>query len=251
MNRLFYILLLFCATIFAQNEALFKHANSLYNEGKYSEAIEKYDAILKSKKHSSELYFNLANSYYKLNNIPNSIFYYEKALQLNPDDEEIKNNLVYAQNMTIDAIDVIPEVGFSKLIKNLTNRFSFDAWAKTSIVFVFCFVILFLVYYFATYTLLKRLTFIGSIVTLLLIVICLAFAFKKFSLDKRDNPAIVFAQESQVKSDPNLKSEEVFRLHEGTKVQVLETYNSWKKIQLSDGKTGWVLAEDIKLLNNF
>ena len=88
----------------------------------------------------------------------------------------------------------------------------------------------------------------GSIASLVLICITLAFAFHKFNLDKQDNPAIIFAQESKIKSDPNNRSEELFRLHEGTKVQILEAYEDWKKIELSDGKVGWVLSDEIKSL---
>ena len=92
----------------------------MYNEGKYAEAISLYESILATKKHSAALYFNLANAHYKLNHIAPSIYYYEKALQLNPNDSDIKNNLAFAQNMTIDAINDVPEVGFSKLINNTT-----------------------------------------------------------------------------------------------------------------------------------
>ena len=74
---------------------LFEQGNALYNDGNYTEAIEKYQAILKQGKHSAELYFNLGNSYYKLNNIAPSIYYYEKALQLAPDDKDILNNISF------------------------------------------------------------------------------------------------------------------------------------------------------------
>lgn len=249
MKQIFYILsFLFCFGTFAQNDALFEKANALYNDGKYAEAIDNYQLILDSEKHSADLYFNLANAHYKLNNIAPSIYYYEKALLLNPDDSDIKNNIAFAKNMTIDAIDVVPDAGFSKLLNTTTHKMSFDQWAKTAVAFVFCFVVLFLLYYFAYSTLNKRLTFIGSIAALILVFITLAFAFHKFNLDKQDNPAIVFAQESKIKSDPNNRSEELFRLHEGTKVQVLETYDDWKKIELSDGKAGWLISEDVRML---
>lgn len=251
MKPIFYILsFLFSFGVLAQNQALFKKANTLYNEGKYAEAIENYEAILETEQHSADLYFNLANAHYKLNNIAPSIYYFEKALLLNPDEADIKNNVAFAKNMTIDAIDIIPDAGFSKLLNNTTNKFSFDTWAKTAVAFVFCFVILFLVYYFAYSTLKKRLAFIGSIVALISVFITLSFAFHKFNLDKKDNPAIIFAQESKVKSNPNERSEESFRLHEGTKVQVVETYNGWNKIMLSDGKSGWVMSQDLKLLKS-
>ena len=77
----------------------------------------------------------------------------------------------------------------------------------------------------------------------------LLFAFNKHSLDKKDRPAIVFAKESQVKSEPNFRSEEAFKLHEGTKVHILDSVNNWKKIKLSDGTIGWISSEDIKALN--
>lgn len=250
MKQIFYILsFLFSFALFAQNQMVFEKANTLYNEGKYADAIDNYTAILETEKHSADLYFNLANAHYKLSNIAPSIYYYEKALMLNPNDADIKNNFAFAKNMTIDAIDVVPDAGFSKLLNTTTNKMSFDAWAKASVALVFCFVILFLVYYFAYSTLNKRLAFIGSNTALILVFITLAFAFHKFSLDKNDNPAIVFAQETKVKAEPNLRSEESFRLHEGTKVQVINTVDSWGKIELSDGKTGWILSEDIKMLN--
>ena len=98
---------------FLQNDTLFKKANTLYNNGKYLEAIDNYMSILETNTHSAELYFNLGNAHYKLNNIATSIYYYEKALQLKPNDKDIINNIAFARNMTIDAIDTVPEVGFS------------------------------------------------------------------------------------------------------------------------------------------
>jgi len=81
--------------------------------------------------------------------------------------------------------------------------------------------------------------------------VSLVFAFHKFKLVKNNQPAIVFAQETKIKSEPNLRSTEAFVLHEGTKVQVLDTVNNWKKIKLTDGKTGWIANDDIKMLKNF
>jgi len=239
------------AIVFGQSNTLFEQGNSLYNEGKYQEAINSYEAILENGEHSAELYFNLANAHYKLNSIAPSIYYYEKALQLNPNDDEIKNNAAFARNMTIDAIDTIPEVGFTRIMKNTTNTFSFDTWAVLSIALVFAFVVFFLMYYFSYATNKKRFLFLSSGASIVLALIALFFAFQKFNLDQKDRPAIVFAKESQIKTEPNLRSEEAFRLHEGTKVQVIESLKDWQKIKLSDGKIGWIPKQDIKLLNNF
>ncbi|MDT0558206.1 tetratricopeptide repeat protein [Ichthyenterobacterium sp. W332] len=232
--------------IYSQNETLFQRGNDLYNQGKYEDAIEIYQKVIDSDKHSSELYFNLGNAHYKLNNIASSIYNYEKALILSPSDKEVENNLAFARNMTIDAIDNSPEVGFSKLFKSVVNKFSFDQWAKLSVGFVIGFVLFFLLYYFAYNTTKKRIAFIASTLCLFLVLVSLALAFKKSELVKNDTSAIVFATESIVKSDPNSTSSDLFRLHEGTKIKVLESFDDWDKIKLSDGETGWISSEDIK-----
>ncbi|QNK77013.1 tetratricopeptide repeat protein [Winogradskyella undariae] len=247
------ILLFCCFSVigFSQNDQQFDKANALYNDGKYAEAIDQYEAILDSKEHSAELYFNLGNANYKLNNIAPSIYYYEKALQLDPKDKDIQNNLAFAQNMTIDAIEQVPDVGFSKIINNIVNTFKADTWAEIAIGGVFLFVIIFLMYHFSYSTYIKRIAFIISILSLIVAFFAVAMAFQKSGLDKKNNPAIVFAQESRVKTDPNPTSEEVFRLHEGTKVQVVEAYKDWNKIKLSDNSTGWIPSKEIKLLKVF
>lgn len=251
--RALIILLLCCfnTIVFSQNDQSFSEANALYNNGKYAEAIDKYESILDSKQHSAALYFNLGNANYKLNNIAPSIYYFEKALLLNPNDKDIQNNLAFAQNMTIDAIDNVPVVGFSRIINNVVNTFKTDTWAKITVGGVLLFVVIFLAYHFSYTTSKKRIAFVTSIISLGIACFSVAMAFQKAGLDKKDNPAIVFAKESRVKTDPNPSSEEVFRLHEGTKVQVLETYEDWKKIQLSDNSTGWIPSNDIKLLKFF
>ena len=251
MKNTLYILLFFIGSLSAQNDKIFDQANMLYNEGKYAAAIDRYNVILNSDKHSAELYFNIANANYKLNNIAPSIYYYEKALALNPKDKDIQNNLAFANNMRIDAIDNLPEVGLTRFVKKATNSLTFDNWAKLSVVLVVLFVLFYLLYYFTFGTRKKRFYFVSSSLLLLFALVALVFTFYSFDLVQKKNPAIVFAQESQVKSEPNKGSDEAFVLHEGTKVQVLDTMKNWKKIKLSDGKIGWIVSDDIKLLKNF
>ncbi|WP_347923432.1 tetratricopeptide repeat protein [Pontimicrobium sp. SW4] len=251
-RKIGYILtFLLSISLSAQNDVLFDAGNKSYNEGNYQEAIESYERILSNDVHSSELYFNLGNAYYKLNRIAPSIYYYEKALQLSPKNKDIKANLSFAQNMTIDDIEVVPEIGLSRISKNIINTFSFDTWALFSIGLVMVFAILFLGYYFSSATTKKRLAFVISSSAIILSMVCLFFAYQKYQYVQKDKPAIVFAKETDIKIDPNLRSEVAFTLHEGTKVQVLERYDeNWVKIKLADGKTGWIPFEDIKLLNN-
>ena len=235
----------------AQNEALFNRATTYYNEGEYEKASENYFKIIENGEHSAAVYYNIGNCYYKLNQIAPSIYYYEKALLLRPNDREIKNNLAYAQNMTLDAFEPLPETSLSKLYQNITLLLSFDQWSYAAVFFVFLFVLAYIFFYYLRYSTHKRIAFITSITSLFIAVFCIVLALVQFQDFEADMPAIVFSEELIVKSEPNNRSSQAFLLHEGTKVYVLDQLDDWKKIELKDGKTGWVPSSEIKLLKDF
>ncbi len=249
-KMLLFILVVFSVTTWAQNKnnELFNEATKYYNKGEYNKAIENYQSILQSGEHSAALYYNLANAHYKLNNIAWSIYYYEKALQLNPTDSDIKNNLSFAKNMTVDVINPMPESVFSKLRKQTIGLFNYEQWAIVSIVFIMLFVAVFLTYYFSANSKVKRLTFATSFILLFFGVISVLFAFLQQTKQQQTRYAIIFAKETIVKTEPNYNSSDAFKLHEGTKVLVEEQLEGWKKIELADGKEGWILEEDLKEL---
>jgi tetratricopeptide (TPR) repeat protein len=242
--------LTFCVSA-QKGDALFNEATEAYNKGEFDVAIKLYHRILEGGEHSAALYFNMGNSYYKINKIPESIYYFEKSLLLNPKDEEVKTNLGYAQNMTLDAIDSLPQTNISKFYKNITQTFSFDGWAYLSIIFLILFVLLYIAFYYFEYSSRKRWAFITSILFLVLSITSFAFAFIVQEDFNANNPAIVFADEIEIKAEPNESSQEVFTLHAGTKVNVVEKLNDWNKIKLTDGETGWIPSKEIKLLRNF
>jgi len=235
----------------AQNTTFFEQATTAYNDGAYETSIDLYKTILESGEHSASLYYNLGNSYYKLNDIPNSIYFYEKALLLAPNDPEILNNLGYAQQMTLDAIETLPETGLARFYKKVTNALHFDQWAYLGVAFMFLFVLLYVLFYYFRYSTRKRWAFIGSITSLFLSLVTIGFAYIAQSDFNAKRPAIIFADEIGIQAEPNTTSNEVFVLHAGTKVNVLEELNDWKKIILTDGKTGWIPSEYLKLLKDF
>lgn len=248
---LFLLFILLTPLVYPQSEIRFDSATVAYNKGDYEKAIGYYMEILEEGKHSAALYYNLGNSYYKLNQIAPSIYYYEKALLLAPNDKEIRNNLVYAQNMTLDDINPLPETTLSRFYKQLTGILSFDGWSYLAVVFVLLFVLSYILFYYLRSSTHKRIAFISSLVAMGLMVISVVFAFLRYQDFMEDQPAIVFEQEVNVKAEPNDRSEVAFTLHEGTKVNVLEEFDAWKKIELTDGQTGWLLSESVKVLKDF
>lgn len=244
MKNIFYILIFTTQIFFAQNG--FEKGNELYQKGKYDLAVKAYESVLAENKQSAELYFNLGNSYYKLNEIAPAIYNYEKALVLDPNNKEAINNIRFAQKRTIDEIKVIPKVGFAKLIRDFTGNYAYDTWAWITIGFATLFLLFFVGYYFSQRGTVKRIFFFGMFVIILLILISISSAIFERDHFKNERPAIVFAESAEVKSEPQKASTAIFVLHEGTKVFVEETLEGWKKIQLTDGTEGWIDAAAIK-----
>jgi tetratricopeptide (TPR) repeat protein len=244
MKNIFYLLLLTTQLFFAQNG--FENGNTLYQKGKYEQAVTAYESVLSSKEHSSELYFNLGNCYYKLNRVAPAIYNYEKALLLNPNDTEIQNNLKFAQKLTIDEVKDIPKVGFSKLIHNFTSVFDYNTWAWISVIVSTLFLLFFMGYYFSQIAFYKRIFFFGMFALLFLLLISVSNAISEKKDYENEKPAIIFTEAVNVKSEPQKASPSVFILHEGTKVFVQEKMSNWNKIQLTDGTEGWIEKSAIR-----
>jgi tetratricopeptide (TPR) repeat protein len=233
---------------FSQNKEKFNQGKEHYKEANYEAAITAWESILESGEHSAALYYNLGNAYYRIDQIAPSIYFYEKALQLAPGDPEIRNNLAFAQNRTIDIIEPVPQNLISTWIQNTTQLINFDRWAVVSIAFVIGFVILFLLYYFSISTFKKRSFFTASILSLFIGIISLVFAYTSYNSIITSKTAIIFAQSSQVRGEPLQRSDISFVLHEGTKVKIISEVDDWSRIKLADGKEGWMPKGDLKKL---
>lgn len=245
MKNIVYLFLLISQVFFAQSN--FEKGNALYQKGQYQQAVDVYESIIKEdKQQSAELYFNLGNSYYKLNKVAPSIYNYEKALVLKPHDPDVLNNLKFAKKLTIDEIKEVPKVGFAKLIQNFTGIFNYNTWAKISVGIAFAFLLAFIGYYFSQLTLSKRIYFIIMFVLLVALLLSVSAGMSEKSHFDNDRPAIVFADLSEVHSEPRKAGPAVLLLHEGAKVYVKETVGLWKKIELTDGTEGWIDSTTIK-----
>lgn len=227
----------------------FELGNSAYNEGSYKKAIDFYESILKEGKHSDALYFNLGNAYYKLDDIANSIFYYEKALLLNPEDAEVKENLSYAQNMAIDSISDRTETGLSSVFEQWVYKFTLTQWATASIAFMGFFVLCYVLFLMGSNAKIKRFSFTLSSLFLLLSMFSFGMGYSHKIKRDSDRPAIVF-QVSKVQAEPNDRGADLFNLHPGTKVQILDELGSWYKIEISDGQQGWIQKHMLKSLKD-
>lgn len=242
-----YIFLIFLFAVqFSFGQSGFEQGNRHYRDGQYEKAVLSYESVLRSKKESSALYFNLANAYYKLNQIAPAIYHYEKSLLMDPNDGEIKDNLAIAEKMRVDSFEPVSRFGLSNAISGFTSVLHYDSWAWmaagiSSLAFLF-----FCVYFYSHGSRVKRFFFTGVFVCIGLMLLSIgAAAFEKSRAESR-RFAIVFAQVTPVKSEPLADGSEVLRVHEGTKVALVESIQGWHKVEVPDGNQGWVAADALR-----
>jgi len=244
----FFVFLMSFASHAQALDSLFVQANKLYQQESYIEALTIYQEIENKQVESGALFYNMANIYYKTNQVAPSIYYYEKALKIDPNNKDIIFNLEFAKRMTLDNIEPLPKSLGQKFRDNVILIFTYNTWAIIAVSFAFLFAFLFLLYHFSYSTSKKRIYFISSILSVVIVSLSIFFAIKNDHYIKTTKTAIIFAIQTQVKSAPTKSSEVNFELHEGTKVHILETLDNWRKIKISDGKTGWMMEEDLKEL---
>lgn len=234
------IIFLFCgSSILAKDvNLLFEQASLSYEQKDYAQAIIHYNEIHDLGFYSSDLFYNIGNCYYKLQQIAESVLYYEKALKLNPSDEDAIFNLKLVQLQLVDKLAEVPQVFYQKWVDSVKSKLTIDQWAKLGLFFLFLFCSLFITFLFIKTYRLKKRSFTVSIFTLLVAVFFLSMAYYSHITLKVE--AVLMQANAYIKSAPSNQSEDLFILHEGTKVQVLEVFNDWTKIKLSDGMIGWL-----------
>ena len=227
----------------------FNNGVDLYNNGKYEEAIVQFKSIIENGEHSETLYFNLGNSFYKINDIANSIYFYEKALILSPKDKDILNNLAYSQNMLIDKIEKLPTNQVSDFFNYISKILNMQQWVIIGLMLWYIFLVTFLLYFFNTKTISKKNYFTFSAIFFSLSILFIFNGINRFENKKNTISAIIFENKIDFRAEPNFRSEILFNLHEGTKVIIKEELNQWGLVEISDGNSGWIELKSIKKIN--
>ena len=224
-------------------------ADSAYINSDYASAVYLYENILANQGESADIYYNLGNSYYKMDNIAKAILNYEKALVLNPGNGDIRFNLELAQSKTVDKVTPMSEVFLVTWMKDLTNMMSEKGWAKMGIITFILMLLMLALYFFSKKIALKKVGFISAVCLLLVCIVVNVFASIQKNEAQSHGTAIIMAPSVTVKSTPNESGTDLFILHEGRKVNIKDnTMREWKEIQLEDGNAGWVPASVIEII---
>ena len=223
------------------------HADEAYNEEHYDEAIQLYEQLLSEKGPSADVYYNLGNAYYRIDSLSAAILSWERALRMQPSDDDARFNLQLANSKTVDKIAPEREMFFVTWYRSLVQAFSVDVWAVIALVSLAVALVLALVWFFAFSERLRRVSFTISAILLVLFLLSNLFAWQQQRALQRHNEAIVMVQSLPVKNTPAASGSDEFTLHAGTKVTITDdTMNDWKQIILPDGREGWVEAKNVE-----
>lgn len=242
------LLLLLTSTLKASVEDTFAEANNMYKDGNYSEAINMYHSILDEGYESAALYYNLGNAYFRSDDLGKAILNYERALKINPSDNEIQQNLDYANSKTLDRINKVPELFITRWFNNILAWFSPNQWGVVAIVFMILLCVGVVIFFLTRSYILKQVSFYSAILMFLLLICSIVNASVLKNRMENLRQAIVLEPTLVVKSSPDYNSTEKFIIHEGCKVTIEDELNDWSKVKISDGNTGWVENIGIEII---
>lgn len=237
----------------AQNDSyvdsLWNAANASYAEGRWSDAADGYEMIEGMGLESAALYCNTGDAYFKDGNVPMAILYYERALKIDPSYSDARYNLELLNAAIQDRIEPVPEFILKVWARDIGYVMDSDAWAVCFLVFLAMTLAMTLLFILAPTAGGRRTGFFVGIVTLLCAVSALSFSLWQKKDYMSADEAVVMRPVTSVKSSPSSESStDLFILHEGTKVKVIDEVGRWNNIELADGRQGWIPSDDIEII---
>lgn len=220
-----------------------------YTDGKFSDASAAWTSIEESGQKSAKLYYNLGNAWFKQGNYPKAILNYERALRLDPSYSDARYNLEFTSNFVQDKIEPVPEFILKSVARKVCYVMGSNAWAVIFLVLLAAALVMGLLFLLGLSVGKRRAGFYCGIVLLLLSAGALSFSIWQKSDSVKTDTAIVMSPVSSVKSSPSSgSSKDLFVIHEGTKVTILDEVGTWRNISLADGRQGWIPASDIEII---
>lgn len=228
---------------------LWKTGVKAYSDGEWEDAIASFGKISDMGLESAALFCNIGDAYFKAGDYPHAILYYERTLKLDPSYSDAKYNLGILNGLIQDRIDPVPEFVLKSWTKSLCYTLDSDAWAVLSTVFLALMLAMVLLFLLGGGVGARVTGFYTAIVFLLLASASFGFSLWQKNDYMKADSAIIVRPVSSVKSSPSSEAAtDLFILHEGTKVNILDEVGDWRNIELADGRQGWMRISDMEII---
>jgi len=217
---------------------IFQSGNEYYAQSNYNAAIEQYQKVLESAIVSEVVLYNLANAYFKNNQLGNAILCYEKAQRLTPHDREIAENLNFARARIADKVERPPEGIFLSQLRRITNWLPLDTETALAVAFFFAAHAAFCLFWLDAIPSLSRVTLYACIAFLMLFLILGASNLVRIYSQETVQEGVILVEKADVLSGPASDSPTLFSIHEGLKVRIENDVPDWVQISMDNGWNG-------------
>jgi hypothetical protein len=245
------LLLLAAPAAQAQNNVsdLWNMAGEAFAAGQWQNALNYYQMIEGENLESADLYYNIGNTYFKLDDIAHAILYYERALKLDPSNKDVLFNLELARTKTIDKIIPQHEFILFTYFRSMTNWFSMRTWTIVGLLSFVIMLVCLLLFWASGSLLVRKLAFSSAVLLLFVSVISNVCAMKQRDFKQVHTSGIIIVPAVTVKSTPADNGNDLFVLHEGSKVEILDnSLKEWCEVSIADGKQGWIPKKSFSLI---
>lgn len=228
----------------APADSLWNAGVEAYGAGMWQDALACWSGIEASGLESAELHYNIGNAYYKMQDYAHAILYYERALKLDPSYPDAKFNLEYLNSIIQDKVEVVPEFFVRTGLRKLSYLLPSTSWAIVFLVLLLAACAMLLMFLLSASRGRRKAGFYSAVVLMLLALPALSSGLSQRKAILDAGEAVITVPVSSVKSSPGASATDLFVLHEGTKVKIIEEVSEWTDIQLADGRQGWIPTGD-------
>ena len=233
----------------AYADSLWTAGVSAYSDGDWTGAARAWSDLRALGLESPQLYCNLGDALFKQDDLAHAILNYERALKLDPSYADARHNLAFAQTQLQDKIEAIPDFFLEVWGRKMCWLLPADTWAALFLVLLAVTLACVLLFLLGRRVAARKTGFIAGIVALVLALLCMSFAFWQRADYRKADSAIITRAVTTVQSAPGRDSaKDLFVLHEGTRVKLLDSVGSWCNIELADGRQGWLPETDLEVI---
>ena len=246
MYKVFNIFFLTLGMVYSQNiDSLFSSGNDSYNKNQFDVSVIAYENILSQGFYSADLYYNLGNAYYRLEDFANARWSYEMGINIDPRNKDMIHNLMLTKKKIPNTIEP-PDSQILDLINNFLTNFTYSDFVLFSSIMLLLYSICFIIYRLMP----SKPIVISYYVFIVLFFIGTSFSAIKFLWERNNNFGIILNDETKLYSAPFLNENITISIFfSGNKVKIEQTTDKWIEISSIDGRKGWIRLEDIRTLD--